>query len=259
MCVCPHCRQNAPIVYRGVNAFCTACGAPRGPLTNTSVNLAGQPSKVGGQVTRVFAWIVLVVGTMLSAGTLAACGAVVGFGSAAPFVLSVPLAILTWVLSYFLFKGGRSLEKTGEDRQRATRTQAAVALANTRGGVVVPAELARAIGVSEEEADRVLMAMAKENPEHVSIEVDDAGVIFYRFAAAHWAALAQGGARAGGVWGPAAGYMAPNATPLVNAVGRQVHARVEPVADQNVRVDARDPLDEELETGRPDAARRAVR
>ena len=51
--MCPRCRQNAPIVYRGVNAFCTACGAPRSVLANTSVNLAGQPSKVGGQVTRV--------------------------------------------------------------------------------------------------------------------------------------------------------------------------------------------------------------
>src|SRR3954468_24360457 len=90
--VCPRCRQNAPIVYRGVNAFCTACGAPRSPLTSGSVNLAGQPSKVGGQITRVFGWIVLVVGTLLAAGSLAMCGAIVGMSAAAPYILSVPIA-----------------------------------------------------------------------------------------------------------------------------------------------------------------------
>ena len=146
--MCPRCRQNAPIVYRGVNAFCTACSAPRSVLASASVNLAGQPSKVGGQVTRVFGWITLIVGTLLAAGTFAACSAIVGGGAAAPFVLAIPLAIVSWVLSYFLLKGGKSLEKSGDDRQKATRTQAVFALANTRGGMVTPADLAMSIGIS---------------------------------------------------------------------------------------------------------------
>ena len=185
--MCPRCRQNAPIVYRGVNAFCTACGAPRSPLTSGSVNLAGQPSKVGGQITRVFGWIVLVVGTLLAAGSFAMCGAIVGMSAAAPYILSVPIALATWVLSYFLLKGGKQLVEAGVDTQKATRTQAVFALANTRGGMVTPNDLAQAIAVTPKEADDILTAMAKESPDHVSIEVDDNGIIFYRFAAAAWA------------------------------------------------------------------------
>jgi len=82
-------------------------------LANASVNLAGQPSKVGGQITRVFGWIVLVFGTLLSFGTLAMCGAMVGMAAAAPWVLSFPIALATWIVSYFLLKGGKQLEQSG--------------------------------------------------------------------------------------------------------------------------------------------------
>jgi hypothetical protein len=253
--VCPRCRQNAPIVYRGVNAFCTACGAPRSVLANTSVNLAGQPSKVGGQVTRVFGWIVLVVGTLLAAGTFAACSALVGSAAAAPFVLAIPIALVSWVLSYFLLKGGKSLEKSGEDRQKATRTQAVFALANTRGGMVTPADLGQAIGISAKEADDVLTAMAKESPDHVSIEVDDNGTIYYRFSAAHWTAIASNPSN----WErPRAGHMAPNAAPGRVRAAPPPPARVAEVPPENVRVDARDPIDDEYGP-EPDAVQRQAR
>ena len=252
--MCPRCRQNAPIVYRGVNAFCTACGAPRSVLANTSVNLAGQPSKVGGQVTRVFGWITLIVGTLLAAGTFAACSAIVGGGAAAPFVLAIPLAIVSWVLSYFLLKGGKSLEKSGDDRQKATRTQAVFALANTRGGMVTPADLAMSIGISPKEADDVLTAMAKESPDHVSIEVDDNGTIYYRFAAAHWGAIASNPAN----WERPRAPMAPNAAPgRVRAAPAPPPARV-PDDPGQVRVDPRDPIDDEYGP-EPDAAQRQAR
>lgn len=254
--MCPRCRQNAPIVYRGVNAFCTACGAPRSVLANTSVNLAGQTSKVGGQVTRVFGWIVLVAGTLLAAGTFATCSALVGSAAAAPFVLAIPIAIVSWVLSYFLLKGGKSLEKSGEDRQKATRTQAVFALANTRGGMVTPADLAQAIGVSPTEADDILTAMAKESPDHVSIEVDDNGTIYYRFAAAHWSAIASNPAN----WErPRAGHMAPNAAPARVGAAPPLQPRVAEAAGQHVRVEPRDPLDDEFATEPPDQARRQAR
>jgi hypothetical protein len=246
--VCPRCRQNAPIVYRGVNAFCTACGAPRSPLTSGSVNLAGQPSKVGGQITRVFGWIVLVVGTLLAAGSLAMCGAIVGMAAAAPYILSIPIALATWVLSYFLLKGGKQLEQSGVDTQKATRTQAVFALANTRGGMVTPNDLAQAIAVTPKEADDILTAMAKEISDHVSIEVDDNGVIYYRFAAAAWSALAANP----NAWERprAAGQMAPNAP--------AAHQRVADSAGQNVRVEPRDALEDEF-ASEPDLAQRHVR
>ncbi|MDB4938955.1 MAG: hypothetical protein JWP87_5927 [Labilithrix sp.] len=251
--MCPRCRQNAPIVYRGVNAFCTACGAPRSPLTSGSVNLAGQPSRVGGQITRVFGWIVLVFGTLLAAGSLAMCGAIVGMAAAAPYVLSIPIALATWILSYFLLKGGKQLEQSGTDTQKATRTQAVFALANTRGGMVTPNDLAHAINVTPKEADDILTAMAKEDSDHVSVEVDDNGVIYYRFAAAHWGAIASNPAN----WernAPAApGRMAPNAP-----APQQQRSRVAEGAAQNVRVEPRDPIEDEL-ASEPDLAQRHVR
>jgi len=241
-----------------VNAFCTACGAPRSPLTSGSVNLAGQPSKVGGQITRVFGWIVLVVGTLLAAGSLAMCGALVGMTAAAPYILSVPIALVTWVLSYFLLKGGKQLVEAGADTQKATRTQAVFALANTRGGMVTPNDLAQAIAVTPKEADDILTAMAKEIPDHVSIEVDDNGVIFYRFAAAAWSALASNPAN----WEqPRAGQMAPNAPAGYAQAHQRVAsppARVADAAGQNVRVEPRDELDDEF-ASEPDLARRHVR
>ncbi len=224
------------------------------------MNLAGQPSKVGGQITRVFGWIVLVLGTLIAAGTLAMCGAMVGMAAAAPWVLSVPIALTAWILSYFLLKGGKQLQQSGDDTQKATRSQAVFALANTRGGMVTPNDLAQAISITPKEADDILTAMAKEDSDHVSIEVDDNGTIYYRFAAAHWSAIASNPAN----WErPRSGQMAPNAAP--GQAGPQVHQRVAPpparVADnagQNVRVEPRDPIEDEL-APEPDVAQRHAR
>jgi hypothetical protein len=244
-----------------VNAFCTACGAPRSVLTPGSVNLAGQPSKVGGAITRVFGWIVLVFGTLLAAGTLAMCGSLVGMAAAAPYILSVPIALVAWVLSYFLLKGGKQLEQSGTDVQKATRTQAVFALANNRGGMVTPNDLAHAIGVMPKEADDILTAMAKEDSDNVSIEVDDNGNIYYRFAAAHWTAVASNPSN----WErPRAGHMAPNAAPPVQhrvpapPMAAPPPARVADGAGQNVRVDPRDPIEDEF-ASEPDAAQRHLR
>ena len=218
------------------------------------MNLAGQPSKVGGQITRVFGWAVLIVGTLLAAGTLAACGSVFGMAAAATYLFAVPLALISWVLSYFLLKGGKQLEQAGVDTQKATRTQAVFALANTRGGMVTPNDLAQAISVTPKEADDILTAMAKEISDHVSIEVDDNGVIYYRFAAAAWSALASNPAH----WErPQSGQMAPNAPPSQQRVAA-APARVADAAGQNVRVEPGDPLDDEF-ASEPDVARRQVR
>jgi hypothetical protein len=227
------------------------------PLAGASVNLAGQPSRVGGTVARVFGWIVLVFGSVLAAGLFAMCSSIAAPGAAAPFILAVPLALVSWVLSYFLLKGGKSLEKSGADTQKATRNQAVFALANTRGGMVTPADLAHAIGVMPKEADDILTAMAKESPDHVSIEVDDNGTIYYRFNAAHWSAIASNPAN----WErPQSGRMAPNVPAGAAGYGRAPApaTRVADTAGQNVRVDPRDELDDEL-ASEPDAAGRQVR
>src|SRR4029079_11264456 len=109
--VCPRCRQNAPLIYRGVNAYCTACGASRIPFANTSVTLAGQPSKVGGTVARVFGWIVLAVGWLLAlsiAGLIAALG-----GESMAYVVGGPIALIASIAAYALLRGGKELKKSG--------------------------------------------------------------------------------------------------------------------------------------------------
>jgi hypothetical protein len=224
------------------------------------VNLAGQPSKVGGQITRVFGWIVLVLGTLIAAGTLAMCGAMVGMATAAPWVLSVPIALTAWILSYFLLKGGKQLQQSGADTQKATRSQAVFALANTRGGMVTPNDLAQAISVTPKEADDILTAMAKEDSDHVSIEVDDNGNIYYRFAAAHWTAIASNPANWERPQASRQGAMAPNAAPGVQQRVAPPTARVADEGGQNVRVESSEPepIEDEF-ASEPDLARRHAR
>ncbi|MCL2725270.1 MAG: hypothetical protein FWD69_12630 [Polyangiaceae bacterium] len=179
--VCPRCRQNAPLIYRGMNAFCTACGAPRMPLASSSLNLAGQPSKVGGTVARVFGWIVLLGGLLLGFGTLAACGALVGFASAAPYLFGIPITLVSVLAGYFLLKSGKEMSDAGAQTAKATQLQALFALANARGGVLTPLDVARAHNLSLENADNLLTTLAKENPDHVAVDIDDNGNLLYRF------------------------------------------------------------------------------
>lgn len=187
--MCPNCRQNAPIVYRGVSAYCTACGAPRLPLAGESVNLAGQPSKVGGTVARVIGWVVLAAGTVLGFGTFAACGAITSFAAAAPYVIGLPILAVTALVAWGLLKSGRDLEEQGDRASKATRARGIFALANTRGGVLTAMDVARSQDMTLEQADAVLTAIAKENPEHVSVDIAEDGTVLYRFNAAHWATM----------------------------------------------------------------------
>jgi hypothetical protein len=221
-------------VYRGVNAFCSACNEPRMPLATTSVNLAGQPSKVGGTVAKVFGWIVMVFGTLLGGGLLATCQAIFTEGVVG-YVIGIPIMLISLVLGFVLLKSGKQLKTSGEDTEKATRNQAIFALANMRGGVLTPNDVAVSLNTTQENGDAILTELAKGYPDHVSIEVDDNGVITYRFKAAAWNAI--------------------KASPAY--VSREEHKRVttEPAA---VRVDARDPLEDEEEEA-PVAGARQVR
>lgn len=178
--MCPHCRQNAPIIYRGVMAYCTACNSPRPPFSGKSVNLAGQPSMIGGTVANVFGWVALAGGlfvTFLVAwvlGWIFSAGAAIGIG--------VPLLLLTLIVSLPMLFGGKQLAKSGEATRQAARHEAIYALGLNRGGAVTPLDAARSLGISITEADRELTAMTKQFPDYVSVEVDEAGQLFYRLA-----------------------------------------------------------------------------
>src|SRR5687768_7238675 len=65
--MCPHCRTAAPLVYRGVRAYCSACGAKRSVLSGSSLTHAGQPAQVGGAMVQVVGWLALLFGLSFSA------------------------------------------------------------------------------------------------------------------------------------------------------------------------------------------------
>ncbi|MBX3224730.1 MAG: hypothetical protein KF795_29710 [Labilithrix sp.] len=212
------------------------------PLANASVNLAGQPSKVGGTVARVFGWLVLAGGFSLAA---LFAGLILAFGGEwAAAVVGGPIAFITSVVAYALLRGGRQLKKSGDDTEAATKNQAIFALANTRNGVLKAWDVAAMLQVTPKEGDDILTRLAKEHPDHVTVDVDDDGNVLYRFPAIHWGGLPR---------------MAPNAPMAPNAHVRvqapPAATRVAGGADAAVRVDARDPLDDELAEAEPTRAK----
>jgi hypothetical protein len=179
--ICPACGREAPIVYRGVVPYCTACGALRAPLSSASVNMAGKPSRVGGTFAVVLGWMVLAVGGSVSLGVALLLLAL--SWPAGALAIGLPIALVTLITGVLLVKSGRSLQASGEDAERATRSQALLAMAAQRGAVTAR-EAAQALSTSVAEADAMLTELAKREPERVAVDVDDEGVLWYRVAPA---------------------------------------------------------------------------
>lgn len=216
------------------------------PLANVSVNMAGQTSKVGGTVARVFGWVVLVVG-LLFALSLAGIMAIVDAPGAWIAGVNGTIAAITALTAWAILRGGKALHKSGETEELAMKNQAIFALANTRNGILRAWDVAQALQVTPKEADDILTKLAKEHPDHVTIDVDDEGNILYRFKAVDWAVRQ---ARA------VAPTMAPNAVPPNTRLAPPppIQARVAQ-PKPHVRVDApakdeknasRDALEEEF-------------
>lgn len=201
------------------------------PLANVSVNMAGQTSKVGGTVARVFGWIILVAG-LLFALALAGIMSIVDAPGAWIAGVNGTIAAITAITAWAILRGGRALKKSGETEELAMKNQAIFALANTRGGILRAWDVAQALQVTPKEADDILTKLAKEHSDHVTIDVDDEGTILYRFKAVDWAVRQ---ARA------VAPTMAPNAvSPNTRlAAPPPMQARVAQ-PKPNVRVDAKD-------------------
>jgi hypothetical protein len=175
--ICPACGREAPIVYRGVVPYCTACGALRAPLSSASVNLAGKPSRVGGTFAVVLGWTVLALGGSTALGVVLLLLAI-GWPAGA-LAIGLPIALVTLITGVLLVKSGRSLQASGEDAERATRAQALLAMAAQRGAVTAR-DAAQALSTSVAEADAMLTELAKREPERVAVDVDDQGVLWYR-------------------------------------------------------------------------------
>lgn len=180
--MCPHCRQNAPLVFQGMTARCVACGAIRAPWSADSVTYAGKPSRVGGQVARVLGWAVLASGLVVAI-VLGLLASWIFPATPAPWIAFTLVALLTVLVGVPLVFGGKQLDRSGEQTEVGTRMQALFALAANRGGALRAHEAAAALGLSIDETDALLTRMAKERPDDVTLDVTDAGEIVYGFPA----------------------------------------------------------------------------
>lgn len=164
-------------------AYCTACGALRPPVLPTeSVNLAGQPSKVGGIVAKVFGSLVLFVGLTVALALGALFQAIFPDGVVG-YALGVPTALVSLAMGISLLLGGKSLSKSGARTELEVRDKAIRALAATHGGILTKDDVARAISVSPAEGDAYLTRLAKESADEIAVDVDDSGNVLFRFRA----------------------------------------------------------------------------
>jgi hypothetical protein len=177
---CPHCRQNAPIVYRGMVAHCSACNQPRSPFSAKALNIAGRPSKLGGMASKVLGYGVLFAG-LGTAATLMLLFFFLAPTSAVGYAVGIPLAIITLVVGLALIYAGRRLHRAGSDTEREAREQALYALAANRDGLLTAVDGARALNLEVAHVEAVLGDLAKRDPEHVSLEIDEEGALFYLF------------------------------------------------------------------------------
>jgi hypothetical protein len=181
--LCPHCHQNAPIIYKGVFAFCSACDKPRAPFSGKALALAGQPSKWGGHLGRVLGALVLIFGSLLAAAL------VLFFQLLWPaenigYALGSPIALISIVLGTLLMIASKRLGRAGAEAERQARVEAVYALAVNRNGMLTPADAARTLQLDPATVDSLLGDLAKTQPEYVSLEFDEQGQSFYLFSRA---------------------------------------------------------------------------
>jgi hypothetical protein len=161
-------------------AYCTACGGVRGPLTTHSVTVAGQPTRVGGTVAKVFGWSALAMGWLCALGIFMVFGALFGMAPIT-WVLSVPFAVVAtsiWLLSML---GSKSLTERGKALQRSTEEQAVFALAERRRGRLRSIDVSASFNRPLLESEHLLTEMAKRFPEHMAIDIDEDGALVFRF------------------------------------------------------------------------------
>jgi hypothetical protein len=178
--LCPHCHQNAPIVYKGVFAFCAACGKPRAPFSGKALDFAGQPSKFGGRLGRVLGVLVLIFGLLL-AGALLLFFQFLWPTASVGYALGLPIALISVVLSLLLLVTGQRLRRSGTAAERQARVETIYALAVHRGGTLTAVDAARALQLDPLQADALLSDLAKTEPSYVSLEFDSEGQTFYLF------------------------------------------------------------------------------
>lgn len=177
---CPKCGKRAPIVLRGLESRCAACGAPRFLLGAPTVSLAGQPSRWGGAAASLAGLVVLVLGLSGSAGVwflLQSIWPTHAFG----WALAVPMVAATLLFGLLLLFGGRRLRQSGEQRAQQVQLQAVKSLVEHRRAPLTAQEVAQALELPEAEADALLTRLARETATDVTVDVDGQGRVAYDF------------------------------------------------------------------------------
>jgi hypothetical protein len=175
---CPKCGQRAPIVLRGLESRCAACGAPRFLLAAPNVSLAGQPSRVGGIAATIAGISVLVLGLSLAIGLgflLSGFSPMVGWG------VAIPIAAASLLFGFLLLFGGSKLRRHGTEKQERVQVDAVRALVQHRKGPISALEASRALELPEAQVDAILTRLARERATDVTVDVDERGHVVYDF------------------------------------------------------------------------------
>jgi hypothetical protein len=179
---CERCGQSAPTLVRGGAVVCAGCGATRGPLSGVPLNLVGSAHRVGGVVTGVLAWAVLLGG--VAVGGLV--GVVVALVAAA-LSASAWIGLATGVLlggvaalaALLLMSASRRLRDHGANAKDAASEQAILAMAASRKGVLTTTEVAQNLQLPLRDADRLLSSMGESG--RAQLEVNGDGLLQYSF------------------------------------------------------------------------------
>ncbi len=177
--LCPYCQQDAPLIYRGITAYCTACGRQRALLSSTSVSFAGKPAHVGGIVVRTFGYLGLTFGV----GFALFVGLFVGLvaSATAGLITGGVLTALTLIFALPMLFGGKKLEASGDHERDQQRVQAVFALAANRGGVLRARDAAAALDMPIDAADTFLTELAKRRYDEMNVDVSESGEVVYTF------------------------------------------------------------------------------
>jgi hypothetical protein len=177
---CPKCGQRAPIVLRGLDSRCAACGAPRFLLAAPKVSLAGQPSRIGGLMMSWVGVSVLVLGLAMSAGVwflLQSLMPTHAFG----WAFAIPTSALSLLAGGLLLASGRRLRKSGTAHQQAVHLEAVKTLVQHRRGPISASDVASALELPEAQVDQLLTQLAREQATAVTLDVDARGQVVYDF------------------------------------------------------------------------------
>jgi hypothetical protein len=177
---CSSCGQQAPVELSGLEARCSACGARRFPLSAPSVSLTGQPARFGGSAATLFGVAVLVLGGALSIGVLLLLQSIAPT-TALGWAVGIPMLVASAFFGILLLVAGNRLKKHGSAKARAVRFDALRALIAHKKRPVTPHEVARALNLSDREADALLTEFVSEYPTPVTLDVGDDGQLRYDF------------------------------------------------------------------------------